>query len=58
MLAADGDMLQNALTMNKNFTRFLAKEGVGDVQKLATSIPLFLLLFAETMPFHRSARKG
>jgi hypothetical protein len=31
----DGDMLQVALTMNKNFTRFLQKEGVGDVQKLA-----------------------
>ena len=31
----DGNMLNNALTMNKNFTRFLAKEGVGDVQKLA-----------------------
>ena len=28
-------MLNNAMTMNKNFTRFLAKEGVGDVQKLA-----------------------
>jgi Mannosylglycerate hydrolase MGH1-like glycoside hydrolase domain len=31
----DGDMLDNALTMNKNFSRFLAKQGVGDVQKLA-----------------------
>ena len=31
----DGDMLQNALTMNKKFTRFLQKEGVGDLQKLA-----------------------
>ena len=31
----DGNMLQNALTMNKNFTRFLQKEGVGDYQKLA-----------------------
>ena len=31
----DGNMLDNALTMNKNFTRFLAKEGVGDIQKLA-----------------------
>ena len=31
----DGNMLNNAMTMNKNFTRFLAKEGVGDVQKLA-----------------------
>ena len=30
----DGGMLDNALTMNKNFTRFLQKE-VGDVQKLA-----------------------
>jgi hypothetical protein len=31
----DGDMLQDALTMNKQFTRFLQKEGVGDIQKLA-----------------------
>jgi hypothetical protein len=31
----DGDMLNNALTMNKNFTRFLQKQGVGDIQKLA-----------------------
>ena len=31
----DGDMLQQAMTMNKNFTRFLQKEGVGDVTKLA-----------------------
>ena len=31
----DGSMLQNAMTMNKNFTRFLRKEGVGDVAKLA-----------------------
>ena len=31
----DGGMLQNALTMNKKFTRFLQKEGVGDLQKLA-----------------------
>ena len=31
----DGGMLQNALTMNKNFTRFLQQEGVGDIQKLA-----------------------
>ena len=30
----DGDMLQNAMTMNKLFTRFLQHEGVGDVQKL------------------------
>ena len=30
----DGGMLNTALTMNKNFTRFLQKE-VGDVQKLA-----------------------
>ena len=30
----DGGMLNNALTMNKNFTRFLQQE-VGDVQKLA-----------------------
>ena len=31
----DGGMLTNALTMNKNFSRFLPKEGVGDIQKLA-----------------------
>ena len=31
----DGNMLQQTMTMNKMFTRFLAKEGVGDVQKLA-----------------------
>ena len=31
----DGNMLQNAMTMNKKFTRFLQQEGVGDVQKLA-----------------------
>ncbi|MGO9778200.1 MAG: hypothetical protein ACLPQY_00310 [Streptosporangiaceae bacterium] len=31
----DGDMLQQALTMNKLFSRFLAKEGVGDIAKLA-----------------------
>ena len=31
----DGDMLQQALTMNKLFTRFLQKEGVGDIDKLA-----------------------
>jgi hypothetical protein len=31
----DGDMLHNALTMNKLFTRFLQKEGVGDMEKLA-----------------------
>jgi hypothetical protein len=31
----DGKMLDNAMTMNKNFTRFLQQEGVGDVQKLA-----------------------
>ena len=31
----DGDMLQQAMTMNKNFRRFLQKEGVGDIQKLA-----------------------
>ena len=28
-------MLQNALTMNKRFTRFLQQEGVGDLRKLA-----------------------
>ena len=27
----DGNMLGNALAMNKNFTRFLQKEGVGDI---------------------------
>ena len=31
----DGDMLQQAMTMNKNFTRFLQREGVGDIDKLA-----------------------
>ena len=31
----DGGMLQNALTLNKNFSRFLRREGVGDIQKLA-----------------------
>ena len=31
----DGNMLNSALTMNKTFTRFLAKEGVGDMDKLA-----------------------
>jgi hypothetical protein len=31
----DGDMLNNALTMNKNFSRFLQKEGDGDIAKLA-----------------------
>ena len=31
----DGDMLHHALTMNKLFTRFLQKQGVGDIQKLA-----------------------
>ena len=31
----DGDMLQQAMTMNKNFWRFLQKQGVGDMQKLA-----------------------
>ena len=31
----DGDMLQQALTMNKTFSRFLAKQGVGDITKLA-----------------------
>ena len=31
----DGGMLQNAMTVNKDFTRFLRKQGVGDVQKLA-----------------------
>ena len=31
----DGDMLHQALTMNKLFSRFLAKQGVGDIAKLA-----------------------
>jgi hypothetical protein len=31
----DGAMLQNVLTMNKLFTRFLQKEGVRDMEKLA-----------------------
>ena len=31
----DGDMLHQALTMNKLFSRFLQKQGVGDIQKLA-----------------------
>ena len=31
----DGDMLHQALTMNKLFSRFLAKQGVGDITKLA-----------------------
>jgi hypothetical protein len=31
----DGDMLQQAMTMNKNFWRFLQKQGVGDIAKLS-----------------------
>ena len=31
----DGDMLSNAMTMNKRFMRFLEREGVGDIAKLA-----------------------
>ena len=31
----DGDMLRNAMTMNKRFMRFLEREGVGDIAKLA-----------------------
>ena len=31
----DGGTLQDAMTMNKTFMRFLAKEGVGDFEKLA-----------------------
>ena len=31
----DGGILRNALTMNKQFTRFLEHEGFGDLQKLA-----------------------
>ncbi|HEU5393070.1 MAG TPA: hypothetical protein VFV73_45015, partial [Streptosporangiaceae bacterium] len=30
----DGDMLQNALDLNKLFKRFLEREGVGDIEKL------------------------
>ena len=29
----DGDMLHNALTMNKLFMRFLQREGVGDMRE-------------------------
>ncbi len=31
----DGNVLQTAMTMNKNFKRFLQKESVGDLEKLA-----------------------
>ena len=31
----DGNLLQQAMTMNKEFTRFLQKESVGDMEKLA-----------------------
>jgi len=31
----DGDMLQQAMTMNKTFMRFLQREGIDDIQKLA-----------------------
>ena len=34
-MVIDGDTLQNALHMNKNFMRFLQKEGAGDIEKLA-----------------------
>ena len=30
----DGNMLQQAMTLNKNFMRFLQREGVGDIDKL------------------------
>jgi hypothetical protein len=30
----DGDMLRNAMTLNKRFMRFLQREGVGDIEKL------------------------
>jgi hypothetical protein len=30
----DGDMLRNAMTLNKRFMRFLEHEGVGDLEKL------------------------
>ena len=33
-MVIDGGMLQNAMTMNKNFTRLLQHEGFGDMQKL------------------------
>ena len=32
-MVVDGGTLQNALTMNKTFTRFLQKEGAGDLSK-------------------------
>ena len=35
----DGDMLRNAMTMNKRFMRFLEREGVGDIAKLADTPP-------------------
>jgi mannosylglycerate hydrolase MGH1-like protein/glycosyl hydrolase family 63 len=31
----DGNMLQQAMTMNKTFMRFLQREGIDDIQKLA-----------------------
>jgi hypothetical protein len=34
-IVIDGGMLQQAMTMNKTFTRFLEREGDGDAQKLA-----------------------
>ncbi|MFZ0757216.1 MAG: hypothetical protein WAN00_25915, partial [Trebonia sp.] len=34
-MVIDGGTLQNALTMNKNFTRLLQKQGAGDLSKLA-----------------------
>ena len=34
-LVIDGNMLQQAMTMNKTFMRFLQREGVHDLQKLA-----------------------
>jgi hypothetical protein len=34
-LVIDGDALQQAMTMNKTFMRFLQREGVDDIQKLA-----------------------
>jgi len=30
----DGDMLRNAMTLNKRFMQFLEREGVGDIEKL------------------------
>ena len=34
-MVLDGAMLDNAMTLNKRFMRFLQREGVGDIEKLA-----------------------